>query len=47
MLRKLIIRRMADLNRITSNVVDDNTDLEKLNLFKPDLSLEWRKLSGN
>ena len=30
LLRKLIIRRMADLNRIMSKVVDDNTDLQKV-----------------
>ena len=30
LLRKLIIRGMADLNRITSKVVDDNTDWEKV-----------------
>ena len=30
LLRKLIVRRMADLNRITSKVVYDNTDLEKV-----------------
>ena len=30
MLRKLILRRLGDLNKITSKVVDDDTDLEKV-----------------
>ena len=30
LLRKLILRRMAELNRTTSKVVDENTDLEKI-----------------
>ena len=30
LLWKLISRRLADLNKITSKVVDDDTDLEKV-----------------
>ena len=31
LLRKLILKRLANLNKITSKVVDDDTNLEKIN----------------
>ena len=33
LLRKLLLRRLADLNKITSKVVDDDTDLEKVKVL--------------
>ena len=33
LLRKLILKRLADMNKITSKVVDDDTDLKKVKVL--------------
>ena len=35
LLRKLILKRLAELNNITSKVVDDDTDLENVKALHP------------